>query len=798
MAATLKLLEGLISEVRVAGEYGAPASRSNMLTDAPAAQGEPMEKGQQKRQQPQREQGKPAAVALAAEPVAPPDPEVERKLQVLLSVGEECVTERELRNLLTKKPNFVLYDGFEPSGRMHIAQGVFKAMNVNKCTSVGGTFIFWVADWFALMNDKMGGDIDKIRTVGKYLIQVWRAAGMDMDRVRFLWSSEEISKHAECYWTLALDISRRFSVARINKCCQIMGRKEGTLTAAQILYPIMQCTDIFFLKADVCQLGVDQRKVNMLAREYCDSAGIKLKPIILSHHMLYGLSKGQQKMSKSNKDSAIFMEDSASEVARKIGQAYCPRTEGVVEEVAAEESMSLTQDLLKNPCLDYVEHIVFASPDASFVAAGRTFESFATVRAAFVSEELTEAQLKGGLIDAVNQLLEPVRSHFATDPESKRLLELIAGWMAEPKAAAGAPTLHCLSVLPADLSANIVFAPPPSARPSLNDALDVLRCLEAVDRASAAGVSTTPVLWLADWSAFTLNRLSGGTTVADDLTAVRASYTVLAASLRALAPELMTRVLVLRQSDAILSDPSEYWVSVINAGRAHTLSSIRAIEPTNGEVGQVIATLMHVADVLALSAGAISPRTICSLESQRPLNDLAIAHLRVDAAVVAAGILPPTLLVLPHISLRLKAAEGGAAEAAMGANAPLDHDAEIFVLDAQQDVQRKMKKAFCEPGNVNFCPPLTLASYLVLKHATPPTLTVKRKPDDGGDLRYTQPAPLEADVASGALHPGDLKPSVRDAVDAMLDKVRQAIKMDPEAAKAEKKLVKVQKRKPKK
>ena len=29
----------------------------------------------------------------------------------------------------------------------------------------------------------------------------------------------------------------------------------------QVLYPLMQCTDVFFLKADVCQLGVDQRKV---------------------------------------------------------------------------------------------------------------------------------------------------------------------------------------------------------------------------------------------------------------------------------------------------------------------------------------------------------------------------------------------------------------------------------------------------------------------------------------------------------------------------------------------------------
>jgi len=38
-----------------------------------------------------------------------------------------------------------------------------------------GTFIFWVADWFALMNDKMKGDLEKIQTVGKYLIKVWKA-----------------------------------------------------------------------------------------------------------------------------------------------------------------------------------------------------------------------------------------------------------------------------------------------------------------------------------------------------------------------------------------------------------------------------------------------------------------------------------------------------------------------------------------------------------------------------------------------------------------------------------------------
>jgi hypothetical protein len=78
------------------------------------------------------------------------------------------------------------------------------------------------------------------------------------------------------------------------------------------------------LQADICQLGMDQRKVNMLAREYCDQIKRKNKPIILSHRMMPGLLEGQEKMSKSDPNSAIFMEDTAAEVNTKIKKAYCP------------------------------------------------------------------------------------------------------------------------------------------------------------------------------------------------------------------------------------------------------------------------------------------------------------------------------------------------------------------------------------------------------------------------------------------------------------------------------------------
>ena len=85
----------------------------------------------------------------------------------------------------------------------------------------------------------------------QYMIEIWKAAGMDMTRVEFLNASDEINKRPNEYWTLVMDIARQNTLARITKCCQIMGRSESdNLSASQIFYPCMQCADIFFLKVD--------------------------------------------------------------------------------------------------------------------------------------------------------------------------------------------------------------------------------------------------------------------------------------------------------------------------------------------------------------------------------------------------------------------------------------------------------------------------------------------------------------------------------------------------------------------
>jgi tyrosyl-tRNA synthetase len=123
---------------------------------------------------------------------------------------------------------------------MHIAQGIMKSINVNKITSAGGIFIFWVADWFALLNNKMGGDINKIRTVGRYFVEVWRAAGMNLANVQFLWASDEINGRADEYWNIVIDIARNFNLTRIKKCGTALGKEAGDSNpASQILYPCM-------------------------------------------------------------------------------------------------------------------------------------------------------------------------------------------------------------------------------------------------------------------------------------------------------------------------------------------------------------------------------------------------------------------------------------------------------------------------------------------------------------------------------------------------------------------------------
>jgi tyrosyl-tRNA synthetase len=347
------------------------------------------------------------------------------RFDLIRSVGEEVVTEEELMDLLRKKRSPIAYDGFEPSGTdIHIAQGLQRAININKMTQAGCTFKMLVADWHGWANNKMGGDLDRIQKVGKYLIEVWKASGMDLDRVRFVWASEQVKDDG--YWKKVMQIAIKSTVKRVTRCGQIMGRKEReVLQASQILYPCMQAADIFHLEADITQLGMDQRKVNVLAREVGPALGF-WKPVIVSHHMLMGLGKPvstetstaeraiELKMSKSKPDTAIFMSDREEDINRKINKAYCP--EGEVGE---------------NPILEYCRYIIFemlSKQKKEFVVdrpqkfgGPLSFTEYGELERTFANRSLHPLDLKKAVAYHLNYLLEPVRKKLERNKKAQEL-----------------------------------------------------------------------------------------------------------------------------------------------------------------------------------------------------------------------------------------------------------------------------------------------------------------------------------------------------------------------------------------
>ena len=108
------------------------------------------------------------------------------------------------------------------------------------------------------------------------------------------------------------------------------------------------------------------------------------------------------------------------------------------------------------------------------------------------------------------------------------------------------------------------------------------------------------------------------------------------------------------------------------------------------------------------------------------------------------------------------------------------------------NVKSKMKKAFCEPGNTVFCPPIALASVFCLKKET--SLVIARPEENGGTCNYEDLSTLENDFRSEALHPGDLKTGVTAAVMEVFKNLSSAIKADKEAIQATKTLKAFQKK----
>ncbi|KAM0924664.1 hypothetical protein ACQ4PT_004620 [Festuca glaucescens] len=307
-------------------------------------------------------------------------------------------------------------------------QGIMMVINVRKMVKAGCIVKILIADWFACIQNKFDGDLTKIRSIGFYMIEIWKGVGLELNGVEFIWLSDEINSHSDEYWALVMDISRNNTLRTMIRCCgnedpyilneDLIGSLDSydpkDMPASMLFTPCVHCACILFQKADIWLLSMDHEDDlhDKLIRQYCKGMELENRPIILPHNKLPNLIEHPEFTKNGDPAWAIFMEDREVNLSDKLSKAFCPAkvAEG-------------------NPCLEYIKYIVFPWFGYFEVlgkeenGGSRTFQNMEELITDYESGALHAAEVKLALTEALSKILKLVRDHFAKNCEAKNLEE---------------------------------------------------------------------------------------------------------------------------------------------------------------------------------------------------------------------------------------------------------------------------------------------------------------------------------------------------------------------------------------
>ena len=109
----------------------------------------------------------------------------------------------------------------------------------------------------------------------------------------------------------------------------------------------------------------------------------------------------------------------------------------------------------------------------------------------------------------------------------------------------------------------------------------------------------------------------------------------------------------------------------------------------------------------------------------------------------------------------------------------MSSDSAIFMEDSKEDVERKIKKAFCPEKVIEGNPLFDYIKYIIFPKDG--EFRLIRAEKNGGNKTYKDYETLVEDYKKGDVHPGDLKPSTAKHINDMIEPVREHFRNDPEA-----------------
>lgn len=316
--------------------------------------------------------------------------DIEEKIQLIKQGTLEIIDIEELKDVL-QKDTPIAYTGYEPSGKIHLGHAV-TVQKLKILQELGFKIKILLADYHAFLNGK--GSLEEIKEIAEYNMKCFKALGLNDDTEFILGSSFQLdSEYANDVYKLAT----MTTLKRAKRSMDQVSRHDDNPKVASVIYPIMQTVDMVALDVDVALGGMEQRKIQMLARENLEKIDEKT-PVCIHTPLLHGLD-GDAKMS-SSKGNFIAVDDSVEEITKKINKSYCNPRE--VED---------------NPMIEIAETFIYPNQETLLIKRPEKFGGDIELThdeliEEFSSGNLHPMDLKTGIKDFLIEYLAPVREYM--------------------------------------------------------------------------------------------------------------------------------------------------------------------------------------------------------------------------------------------------------------------------------------------------------------------------------------------------------------------------------------------------
>lgn len=699
-------------------------------------------------------------------------PQITAKFDLITRNLQEVLGSDRIKSILGHR-DLKIYWGTATTGRPHVAYFV-PLSKIADFLNAGCQVTILFADLHAYLdNMKAPWELLQLRT--QYYEHVIKAVlesiGVPLDKLKFVKGTN---------YQVTKEYTRDVLIMATN-VTQHDAKKAGAEVVKQVdhplisglLYPLLQALDEEYLGVDAQFGGVDQRKIFTFAEKHMPDL-VYLKRIHLMNPMIPGLTGG--KMSSSEEHSKIDLLNSAEDVLFKLTNAT------IDVETSTDEN---------NGILAFIKHcLVPHSKGGGFEIEKLEYSNYDDVIADFKASKFSPEQLKVSVAAGINKLLEPIRQKFTNptlaklcvDAYPKDFTKVVSGngrtpYSPEPKdtnenpfLALKVPSLSLeerkslitrtlanetdqillgsLDQLTQHNNLRVVWSIPASGRLHLGHMLPLLKIADLV----RAHVHVNIVI--GDLQAAMDNQ-----SCPFELFDERRLYTesVISATLLQLTglESLESKVAFISGSE--IEYRQEYIFDLYRLTSITTQDE--AANATDGHIkkldhpllSSLIYPLLQAVDIQYVNVTAA-----LGTVDQSTLLDFT------NTSLVRLGYEPKIHLLCQILPNLLGSSASSTTE-----------DSVIDILDAPGDLKKKLKKAFCEPGNVNDCPLLEVVNRLILPLNG--QFMVTRKEEFGGDKIYKQFDEVVSDFKDLKLHPGDLKNSIEVTLNNLLGPIQKQV-----------------------